>query len=218
MTVAKHEFLLYQAHSTTRRPFEDLVHLHFPGDEDRIMFAYRQSKYGHKGQMRDGGDRYFEHPKSVALMLIEIGVRDADIIIAALLHDIDEDSFILTHADIRLVFGVRVLHLVKRMTKDEVRSKEQYWSDLLTDEDPGVQIEKCGDRTHNMSTLTDSDDPVKHAKKLKKKREQCEETREKVLPLAHKLAATPGYEHIGKWFVFQLTRWCEKREAEVAAG
>ncbi len=218
MPVAEHEFQLYQAHSTNRRTFEDLVHLHFPGDVDRIMFAYRQSKYGHKGQMREGGDRYFEHPKSIALMLIEIGIRDPDFIILGLLHDIDEDSFILTHRDIGFTLGERVLHLVKRMTKDKERSKEQYWSDQLADNDPGVQIGKCSDRLHNMSTLTDSDEPTKHAKKLKKKHEQCEETREKVLPQARKLATTPGYEHIGQWFVFQLTRWCEIREAEVAAG
>ena len=217
MPVAEHTFQLYQAHTTTRRPFEDMVHFHFPGDEQRIMLAYRLSKYGHKGQMRRGGDRYFEHPKSVALLLIEVGVREADVIIAALLHDLDEDSHILSHWDIQFIFGIRVLNLVKAMTKDKSRTEEQYYVDLFANPDPGAQIEKCADRTHNLSTLTDSADPEQQKKCIRKKKEQAEETRAVVLPLADKLAATRGYELIGKWFQFQLTSWCEIHERAVAA-
>ena len=51
-----------------------------------IMKAYRFAKEAHRGQLRDGGGRYFEHPKAVALILMdEMKIMDKDMIIACLL-------------------------------------------------------------------------------------------------------------------------------------
>ncbi|RMG44427.1 MAG: HD domain-containing protein [Candidatus Dadabacteria bacterium] len=71
-----------------------------------IELAYNFAKFGHYGQYRYGGERYFEHPKQVALALIktrielsEMGFENEakeavtrDEIIKALNHDIVEDT------------------------------------------------------------------------------------------------------------------------------
>lgn len=58
-----------------------------------IMFAYDVSKAAHRSQKRDQGERYFEHPRAVALILLdEVHITNPHIIAAALLHDIPEDT------------------------------------------------------------------------------------------------------------------------------
>ena len=51
-------------------------------DYEKVEFAYQISKYGHSGQVRDDGSRYFDHPKAVAWIYIkELGGRDPRVII-----------------------------------------------------------------------------------------------------------------------------------------
>jgi (p)ppGpp synthase/HD superfamily hydrolase len=90
---------------------------------DQIMLAYKLAKYAHKGQERDNGERYFDHPKRVARLLIqEWEIYDHQMIIAALLHDIVEDTFMLDTDDIGVIFGERVSVLVDAVSKRKVRS------------------------------------------------------------------------------------------------
>lgn len=66
-----------------------------------IMFAYDIAKFshGHKNQMRDSGVRYFEHPRSVALILLdECNIKDPATVKAALLHDVLEDTSMFGNA------------------------------------------------------------------------------------------------------------------------
>ncbi|MEY4731225.1 MAG: bifunctional (p)ppGpp synthase/hydrolase SpoT [Candidatus Parcubacteria bacterium] len=63
------------------------------GDLTQIQVAYWLAKNAHRPQTpRDNGDRYFEHPRRVAITLIERGARDKDTITTALLHDVVEDT------------------------------------------------------------------------------------------------------------------------------
>lgn len=198
-----------------RAGFEKLIAPHFlPSEQRRIMQAYRLSKHGHRLQMREGGGRYFEHPKALAILLVRLGVRDVDVICAALLHDIVEDTFILEFADIEEWFGGGTCLLVKLVTKEKGLSPRQYIIRLSLG-DVRAWLLKCADRLHNMSTL-DSDDPAMFDHFKKKKVKQVRETRKKILPLAEKLAASPGYEELGNFFVAALTYWCERRAAEAA--
>lgn len=92
---------------------------------DKIMLAYKLSKYAHKGQTRSNGERYFEHPHRVTRLLIEEwGIYDHEILIAALLHDVPEDTFMLNTDDISTMFGDRAGTLVKAVTKRKVISEE----------------------------------------------------------------------------------------------
>src|SRR5689334_14042546 len=62
-------------------------------DVRRIMHAYIFAEGAHLGEHRDTGEAFFEHPRETARILVEeVGVRDANTVIAAFLHDSGEDS------------------------------------------------------------------------------------------------------------------------------
>src|SRR5690349_20108516 len=103
----------------SRAQFEELINRHFiPSQARLVMMAYRFAKYGHRGQERDGGGRYFDHPRDVSVILLRQGIQDHEVIIAALLHDVMEDSFILTWEDLEHIFGSRVCGIVKLLSKE----------------------------------------------------------------------------------------------------
>src|SRR5688500_15099343 len=61
-----------------------------------IDLAYDLVKFGHRNVERMGGDRYFEHVRSVALILLEeAGIHDGNVLVTALLHDTVEDTWLL---------------------------------------------------------------------------------------------------------------------------
>ncbi|MCS6884021.1 MAG: HD domain-containing protein [Acidobacteriota bacterium] len=76
--------------------------------------AYRKPRKG-----ADQADPYIVHPIRVALILTEeLGINDSDMIIAALLHDVVEDSGgSVTIASIRTRFGATVADMVNTLTK-----------------------------------------------------------------------------------------------------
>lgn len=184
------------------------------------MDAYTDSKEGHRKQMRDAGGRYFEHPKILALLLVRIGIRDPEVIIGALLHDVLEDSSRLSKDDVTRKYGARACRIVVMVSKFKVKGVPfdlvGYFVAIANDE-PGTWLVKLGDRLHNLSTLPDGDTPAQKIRCDKKKREQVDETRTYILPLAVKLAATPGYEDIGNWFQAEISQWCEYHESTLAA-
>ena len=60
---------------------------------DTIMYAYDLSKAAHRPQVRDTGERYFEHPRDgVIIMLDELNWYDMEAIVGFLLHDVGEDA------------------------------------------------------------------------------------------------------------------------------
>ncbi len=160
-----------------REAFRDAIKFQLsPKDLRRVMLAYKLSKYGHRGQTRDGGERYFEHPKEVALIIInELRILDPDVIISALLHDLQEDSFILDWEDLEDIFGSRVVLSVRALTKEEGKD---YFSNLLA-ADADVLLVKLADRLHNLRTLRECSDA--------KKRKQIKETREKFSKIIQEL-------------------------------
>ncbi len=187
-----------------RAQYEELINKYFiPSQAHKIMMAYRFSKYGHRGQERDGGGRYFDHPREVSLTLLQQGLYDHETIIAALLHDVMEDTFILTWEDLEYIFGRQVCILVKSLSKEPGLPKEDYLP-RLSNGLPQAWAIKLADRLHNLSTL----DGCTREKQLK----QVKETREKIMPLAHKLAAQPQFAALGQWFATQLEKCCQEYE------
>lgn len=127
-----------------------------------IDFAYDLAKYGHKNQMRDSGSRYFEHIRAVTLILLkELEIFDSKVIISALLHDILEDSYILTKDRIRIIFGNKVAGFVETLTKpkkDDVRFKTKqekldWYFKNIKNASYEVKLIKLADRLHNTRTL-----------------------------------------------------------------
>ena len=188
-----------------RAEFEELVGKYFiPSQVRLIMMAYRFSKYGHRGQERDGGGRYFDHPRAVSLTLLRQGVFDHELIIVALLHDVMEDSFILTWEDLEYIFDKRVCSLVKLLTKEVGLPKDQYFPRLLSSNQPEAWLVKLADRLHNLSTL----ESCTREKQVK----QIKETREKYFPLCQRLGAEPAYTEMAEWFRQQIDQICQKYE------
>jgi (p)ppGpp synthase/HD superfamily hydrolase len=199
--------------------FAKLIHPFFnPSERKLILRAYRLAKNGHRAVIREDGTRYFEHPKILAVLLIHLGVRDAHVIIAALLHDIVEDTYVLDLEDIEDIFGSFACHAVHMVSKlkEEGLTIEQYFARLLG-ADWRSWLVKCADRLHNLSTLiagTPETADYYRGKKVK----QVIETRQYVIPIAEALSQVPGFEKIGKFFVEALTEWCDFREAETLAA
>lgn len=90
-----------------------------PRDLNRILSAYDVAASVHELQLRRDGSPYFYHVTRVCKILIdELGVTDPDTLIAALLHDVLEDSQELTAGILEYNFGPRVAAMVQTLTKD----------------------------------------------------------------------------------------------------
>lgn len=169
-----------------------------PRQFEMVELAYEFAKYGHRGQMRDDGIRYFEHPKAVALILIhEFGVTDWRDIVLALLHDIFEDSFLLTERLVERLFGqdvVRDLKLLTKKPKDGYVGRLHRYGNART-----LRVKLC-DRLHNLRTL--------HRASKRKQRKQIAETRAKYIPLAELLISKLPSQ--SRWQGWQLKRELEK--------
>jgi guanosine-3',5'-bis(diphosphate) 3'-pyrophosphohydrolase len=86
---------------------------------DLIRKALNMARSAHAGQIRNGsgGMPYIEHPVAVAELLAAHGFDD-EVLAAALLHDVVEDSAISVE-QVRERFGEPVAALVEALTDDE---------------------------------------------------------------------------------------------------
>jgi (p)ppGpp synthase/HD superfamily hydrolase len=90
----------------------------------RVLGAFEMAEDVHRFQKRADGTPYAWHVTRVAKIVIdELGMRDPDVICAALLHDALEDSEVLTPVILEHNFGPYVSYLVQTLTKD-VRADE----------------------------------------------------------------------------------------------
>lgn len=85
-------------------------------EKDLIEDAYWIAKEAHRLQKRDDGERYFEHCRRVALILIEHGPININEIVAALLHDCVEDCFFPAHF-LERHFGPNIANAVDMLSK-----------------------------------------------------------------------------------------------------
>lgn len=153
---------------------------------DRIEKAYLLAKHAHGDQLRKSGEPYIDHPVSAAIILVELGM-DTDSIVAALLHDVVEDTEIPLDA-IKKEFGPDVALLVDGVTKlgrIPFSSRERQQAEnvrkmlLAMAQDVRVIIIKLADRLHNARTFGYLSDEKRRIKAL--------ETMEVYAPLAHRL-------------------------------
>ena len=93
-----------------------------PEDMARIKDAYELANDAHRNQFRKSGDPYIIHPIAVARILAEELELGANPVIAALLHDVVEDTD-HTIEEIKERYGEDVAFLVDVVTK---KKKEKY--------------------------------------------------------------------------------------------
>ena len=155
-------------------------------DLGRIRAAYETARMAHSGQKRKDGSPYVTHCVAAAEITVEMGL-DEDSIIAALLHDVIEDTN-LTHTDIARQFGEPVADIVEgvtKLTRVQYTSKEDEQMENLRKmlmamaKDIRVILIKIADRLHNMRTMAYQTPEKQRAKSL--------ETMEIYAPIAHRL-------------------------------
>lgn len=155
-------------------------------DHRLIHKAFDVAMEAHKGVRRKSGELYIMHPLAVARIVAEeIGLGSKGIV-AAILHDVVEDTS-YTLEDIENIFNGTIANIVGGLTKlegvfDQTQSQqaENFRKLLLTMvEDVRVILIKLADRLHNMRTL----ESMPEHKKLK----IAGETLFIYAPLAHRL-------------------------------
>jgi RelA/SpoT family (p)ppGpp synthetase len=152
----------------------------------RIREAAEFGASAHKGQKRLSGEPYIAHPVAAASILADLHL-DADTIVAAILHDVIEDT--PTPKDqLAARFGAVVAELVDGVTKlDQIKfkSREEAQAEsfrkmlLAMVRDLRVILVKLADRTHNMRTI-EAMTPVR-------RRAIARETLEIYAPIAERL-------------------------------
>lgn len=156
------------------------------GDAKLIKKAFTLSLDAHKDMRRKSGEPFIFHPLAVAEICVEeIGLGTTSII-AALLHDVVEDTDIEL-ADVERMFGRKITRIIDGLTKirgvfeyGTSQQAENFRKMLFTlSEDVRVILIKLADRLHNMRTL----DSMPRNKQLK----VASETIYLYAPLAHRL-------------------------------
>lgn len=146
--------------------FERLAHLS-ADDLERVQTAYWFSKNVHRTQSRDTGERYFEHPRRAALILLDVGLHDAETLETALLHDALEDTFAPPKVYVQL-FGPEVFKNILLLSKSvpsfdpltgemigrAKKDAEVYWQGIATG-NICVRRVKCADRIDNLRSCAD---------------------------------------------------------------
>ena len=164
-------------------------------DIELIWEAYRFGDAAHQGQMRKSGEPYITHPVSVALILAGLHL-DTPTIIAALLHDVVEDTGI-TKEEVADKFGAQVAELVdglSKLDKIEFQSVTEAQAEnfrkmlLAMSQDVRVILVKLADRLHNMQTLD--------VMKPEKRRRIARETLEIYAPIANRLGLNEIYQEL----------------------
>lgn len=155
-------------------------------DAKQIKKAFALSAESHKEMRRKSGEPYIYHPLCVAEICVdEIGLGTTSIV-AALLHDVVEDTDIELE-QIEAQFGKKIAKIIDGLTKisgvfehGSSQQAENFRKMLLTlSEDVRVILIKLADRLHNMRTL----DSMPRHKQLK----IISETIYLYAPLAHRL-------------------------------
>jgi len=166
-----------------------------PEEITEIKKAFHFSDTAHLGQYRHSGEPYITHPVAVA-ELCATWRLDAASIMAALLHDVIEDTG-CTKADLVEKFGSKVAELVEGLTKldklefqshAEAQAESFRKMFMAMARDVRVILVKLADRTHNMRTLD--------AVPIEKRRRVAAETIEIYAPIAHRLGLNIIYRDL----------------------
>ncbi len=130
-----------------------------PKQIDQVVKAYHFAENAHEGQKRKSGEPYITHPLAVANILAGMHM-DHQCLMAALLHDVIEDTSIPKHT-LGQEFDHEVAELVDGVSKlknmfhsrAEAQAENFQKMTLAMAKDIRVILVKLADRLHNMRTL-----------------------------------------------------------------
>ena len=184
----------------------------FKDDKELLKKAYNFASDGHLNQKRASGEPYITHPLQVALYLSDLSM-DLETIIAAILHDLIEDTDI-TYKNIKKEFGTDVANIVDGVTKldkiqyntnEEAKAEAIRKMVIAMSKDIRVLILKLADRLHNIQTINYLADY--------KQERIASETLYVYAPLAHRLGLQ-NIKHILEDISFSLLHKNQNLEIE----
>lgn len=165
---------------------EALQKYHPNPDLDLVRQAHAFAAIKHRGQSRASGEPYLVHLVEVALLVCRLKL-DVPSVIAALLHDVIEDTEV-SREELAQRFGTEVADIVEgvtKLTRIEFESHEEKQAEnfrkmlVAMAKDIRVILVKLCDRLHNMSTLKFLPE--------EKRRRIARETKDIYAPLANRL-------------------------------
>lgn len=120
-----------------------------------IQSAAIFARDAHRGQKRDDGQPFIIHPLTVAKIIELITPDDENLIAAALMHDVIEDTD-FTYADLLGQFGPDIANLVNEVTHEQgPKHIGNYFPRLHTQR--GIML-KFADRLSNISDMAQWDE------------------------------------------------------------
>jgi GTP diphosphokinase / guanosine-3',5'-bis(diphosphate) 3'-diphosphatase len=178
--------------------------------------AIAYAKTHHAGQRRMTGEPYVEHSRRVLKILERCGL-DEEILIAAVLHDVNEDTD-STNLDINKMFGDRVASMVYALSKNKKPTNVSKQTSSISHprktrmgfyllrlervgkEEPGVIFIKMADQIDNLDTI--------NVFPMSKQERKIQEIKDDFLPM---------YERVANSFKSSLRRKYEKLRAILVA-
>jgi len=163
--------------------------LHYLSKEDCqiVENAHTVAKFSHEGQFRRSGEPYINHPVAVATLLAELELG-AEILAAALLHDVVEDTKIskedlsekgFSHSIISLIDGVTKIDKLEFNNLADAQAHNLQKLVMAMAKDARVIVIKLADRLHNLSTIS--------SLKPEKQQRIAKESLQVFIPIAGKL-------------------------------
>ncbi|NUM25706.1 MAG: bifunctional (p)ppGpp synthetase/guanosine-3',5'-bis(diphosphate) 3'-pyrophosphohydrolase [Candidatus Buchananbacteria bacterium] len=154
-------------------------------DFDLIKLAYEFAEEAHKTQNRKSGEPYINHPLRTAITVAKLGL-DQDTVIAALLHDVPEDTT-YSLVEVEKNFGEDIAKLVGGISKLGIikyRGMEKYAENLRKmfismAQDIRIILIKMADRLDNLRSL--------EALPKEKQKRIAQESLEIYAPIANRL-------------------------------
>lgn len=173
---------------------KDVLETHI--DQELLQTAIQLIKKYHAGVKRNSGEPFYLHPVATAHILLNY-TKDQDIILAALLHDVVEDTS-MSLVQIELNFNPVVKKIVDGVTRLDSNlkgfkriqlSEHENIQQLLEVKDDRVLYVKLADRLHNMRTIAGHPS-------LAKQKKIAEETLQFFVPMARNLDLQPLAEEL----------------------
>lgn len=157
-----------------------------PEDMERIQHAFDLANRAHMGVKRRSGEPYIQHPLEVALLLADMRI-DADGIVAALLHDVVEDTK-YTLDDLRKQFGDAVANIVDGVTKfDALAGKPSAGLPFLVSQDENQELLESAQVSSSTENSVQTSEQIEQGKRLAgelKRRQRSETVRKMLLAMA----------------------------------
>lgn len=168
--------------------FHDKIKRFSTSDQKIILSAFELSKKFHYGMTYAPDQPFIVHPSKVTMILLNLGVKDNNMICAALLHDTVEDTD-MTYGHIEKLFNINTVKLVKGLTREKTgpetseqrfANKKKKFKETLK-KSKSIRLIKCCDWLSNLSNWTQISKNHPWAKKFPRWQKEAHEL---YLPLA----------------------------------